>query len=253
MHTAMPHGSGDRWADDYDRGRPSYPPQALDVAGLPATAEAVDLGAGTGKLTRLLVERFARVFAVEPAVAMRRVLERAAPRATVLDGSAEAIPLGDDSADAVFSAEAFHWFDHDVAVAEIARVLRSGGALVLLWNRPAGPTEPSTGEAERILRARLPEKRFDYDPLDLSAAAAEPDRWSHAFDGAPFSPLRHVELPNEQALAADDLVAFYASMGWVGDLPDDERLPLLAEVRAHLSAELYVRRWTTSAWWARRL
>ena len=253
MNTAMPRGSGDRWADDYDRGRPSYPADALDVASLPATAEAVDLGAGTGKLTRLLVDRFARVFAVEPAAAMRRVLERTAPRATALDGSAEAIPLGVDSVDAAFSAEAFHWFDHGAALDEIARVLRSGGPLVLLWNRPAGPTEPSVAEAERVLRTRMPEMRFDYDPLDLSAAAADPDRWSHAFDGAPFSPLRHVELPNEQVLSADDLVAFYASMGWVGDLPDDERLPLLAEVRADLRAELYVRRWTTSAWWAQRL
>ena len=253
MNTAMPHGSGDGWADDYDRGRPSYPVDALDIALLPETAEAIDLGAGTGKLTRLLVDRFARVFAVEPAAAMRRVLERAAPRATVLEGRAEAIPLGDDSADAVFSAEAFHWFDHDAAVDEIARVLRSGGALVLLWNRPAGPTEPTTAEAERVLSTRLPEKPFDYDPLDLSAAAADPDRWLHAFDGAPFSPLQHIELPNAQVLDADALIAFYASMGWVGDLPDDERLPLLAEVRTHLPAEAYVRRWITSAWLTRRL
>jgi predicted methyltransferase len=72
----MPAGSGDRWADDYERGRPGWPPEVVDVPGLAPSASVLDLGAGTGKLTRLLVGTFDRVVAVEPADAMRRVLAR---------------------------------------------------------------------------------------------------------------------------------------------------------------------------------
>ena len=104
----MPGGSGDRWPDDYERGRPGYPGEAVDVAEVTASSSVLDLGAGTGKLMRLLLTRFARVVAVEPADAMRRRLAVLCPDADALDGSAEAIPLADTSVDAVFSAEAFH-------------------------------------------------------------------------------------------------------------------------------------------------
>jgi len=77
---SMPAGSLDRWPEDYERGRPGWPPEVVDVPGLPRSATALDLGAGTGKLTRLLVSTFDRVVAVEPAEAMRRLLERSARR-----------------------------------------------------------------------------------------------------------------------------------------------------------------------------
>ena len=97
----MPAGSGDRWPDDYERGRPSYPAEVVELPVLAAHSDVLDLGAGTGKLTRLLVPRFSRVVAVEPAGAMRSRLGANCPEAEVLAGSAEEIPLVDDSVDAV--------------------------------------------------------------------------------------------------------------------------------------------------------
>jgi SAM-dependent methyltransferase len=247
---AMPAGSGDSWADDYERGRPGYPPAALDVARLPSTASVLDLGAGTGKLTRLLVGVFERVVAVEPADAMRRLLAARCPGAEALAGTAEEIPLADASVDAVFAAESFHWFDHDRALAEIARVLRPRGALVLLWNLPAGPTEPPIDAVERMLTERGPTREeLGADPLDLNARRYATGEWRAAFEGSQFEPLRETRLPNPQTLDREGLVAFFASMGWIGDLPDEERLPLLDEVRWLLAADKYVRLWETHVCW----
>src|SRR5262245_22199699 len=119
----MPSGSGDRWAEDYERGRPGWPTEIVQVGDVSPDGTVLDLGAGTGKLTRVLVPAFERVFAVEPAEAMRRLLERFQPEAAALAGTAEAIPLPNDSVDAVFVAQAFHTFDDERAIAEIARVL----------------------------------------------------------------------------------------------------------------------------------
>ena len=132
------------------------PSEVVDIPGLPLASTVLDLGAGTGKLTGLLVTRFGRVVAVEPAEAMRRRLATLCPEAEVLAGSAEEIPLAQASVDAVFAAEAFHWFDGKRALAEIARVLRPRGALVLMWNLPAGPTEPSIAAVEQLLGERGP-------------------------------------------------------------------------------------------------
>src|SRR5712691_235676 len=125
-------------ADLYERARPGYPQEAIDwVArkiGLGRASTVLDLGAGTGKLTRQLLETGARVVAVEPGDAMRAELVRAVPGVQALRGSAEDIPLPDDSVDAVTVGQAFHWFRHDEALPEIHRVLRAGGAIALIWN-----------------------------------------------------------------------------------------------------------------------
>ena len=118
----------------YARSRPSYPEAAVDRL-LPAGARRVlDLGAGTGKLTAALVARGLDVVAVDPAGPMLAELRRACPSAEALEGRAEAIPLADDSVDAIVVGQAWHWFDGPRAAAEIARVLRPGGALGLIWN-----------------------------------------------------------------------------------------------------------------------
>lgn len=118
----------------YERGRPSYPPEAIDWL-LPADAGTVlDLGAGTGKLTTRLVERGLDVVAVDPIPEMLEVLTASLPDTPALLGTAEEIPLADDSVDAVLVAQAWHWFDTERAVKEIARVLRPGGRLGLVWN-----------------------------------------------------------------------------------------------------------------------
>lgn len=140
--------SFDRTAEIYERARPGWPLEVIDCAaeelGLERATTVLDLGAGTGKLTCMLVERFDNVVAVEPLDGMRVILESLVPEAEALAGTAERIPLGEGSVDAVFCAEAFHWFDGELALAEIERVLRPRGGLALLWNVPDKPTEPSS-------------------------------------------------------------------------------------------------------------
>ncbi|MGA5464097.1 class I SAM-dependent methyltransferase [Mycobacterium sp. NPDC050041] len=118
----------------YERGRPSYPPEAIDWL-LPSGArDVLDLGAGTGKLTTRLVQRGLGVVAVDPIPEMLEVLSTALPDTPALLGTAEEIPLPDDSVDAVLVAQAWHWFDPQRAVKEVVRVLRPGGRLGLVWN-----------------------------------------------------------------------------------------------------------------------
>jgi SAM-dependent methyltransferase len=240
------------WHDDYERGRPGWPAQAADVAGVPATATVLELGAGTGKLTRLLVTRFDRVIAVEPDEAMRRLLVSLCPGAEVHAGRAEAIPLPDASVAAVFAAEAFHWFDGAPALAEVARVLRPRGTLILMWNVPAGPTEPSIAHVERLLTEHAPDRdELGHDPVDLNADRFSSGEWRAPFSGSPFDELRQERLPNPQTLDRDALVAFFESMGWLGDLPDAHRLPLLDRVWSLLGADEYRQSWETHVHWTR--
>jgi len=121
----------------YERGRPSYPPEAIDWL-LPVSGsdvlEVLDLGAGTGKLTTRLVERGLDVVAVDPIPEMLELLSSSLPDTPAMLGTAEEIPLPDDSVDAVLVAQAWHWFDPERAVKEVARVLRPGGRLGLVWN-----------------------------------------------------------------------------------------------------------------------
>ena len=121
-------------ADMYERARPGYPREAVEWLTGPPPLDVVDLGAGTGKLTRSLVALGHRVTAVEPLPEMLDRLREAVPEATAVLGTAEVIPLADGSADVVTAAQAFHWFDHERALPEIARVLRPGGRLGLVWN-----------------------------------------------------------------------------------------------------------------------
>jgi len=118
----------------YERGRPSYPPEAIDWLLPPGARDVLDLGAGTGKLTARLVERGLDVVAVDPIAEMLEVLATALPGTPALLGSAEQIPLPDNSVDAVLVAQAWHWFDPARAIPELVRVLRPGGRLGLVWN-----------------------------------------------------------------------------------------------------------------------
>lgn len=248
----LPAGSLERWPSEYERGRPGWPPEVVEIPRLPSAATVLDLGAGTGKLTRLLVSRFERVVAIEPAEAMRHLLASLCPEAETLTGSAEEIPLASASVDAVFAAEAFHKFDGERAVAEIARILRPSGALILLWNLPAGPTEPSIAAAEQLLHRRSPDPaELGYDPVDLNTDRYSSGEWRRPFAASPFEELQAARLPNPQTVDREGLVSFFASMGWIADLPDEERLPLLDEVRSLLTAAEYRRQWETHVHWTR--
>jgi SAM-dependent methyltransferase len=122
-------------ADVYQRGRPGYPPAAIGWALGPQPLEVLDLGAGTGKLTAALLGLGHRVTALEPLPEMRAVLAANLPTATAIDGRAEDLQLAADSFDAVVAGSAFHWFEREPALDEIARVLRPPGIFALLGNR----------------------------------------------------------------------------------------------------------------------
>src|SRR5262249_30183997 len=125
-------------AEAYERARPGYPEEAVawlaERLGIRSGRDVLDLAAGTGQLARALVPLGARVTAIEPIDEMREQLFGALPDVDAFDGTAEAIPLPDESVDAVTCAQAFHWFRPVEALREIHRVLRPGGGLGLIWN-----------------------------------------------------------------------------------------------------------------------
>src|SRR5207237_8174635 len=123
--------------------------------------------------------------------------------------------------------------------------------LVRLCNPAAGPFWPSAAAGEWRMHEHGPQVFLGYYPLDLGSPRYASGEWSAVFATLPFEPLQGARLPNPQDVDREALVAFYASMGWLADLPDAERLPLLAEVRSLLSADEYRRSWETHLHWAR--
>jgi SAM-dependent methyltransferase len=211
-------------AETYDRVRPAYFLPLLDRAceqlELEAEARVLDLGAGTGRLTRELARRFSDVVAVEPDDAMR-VLIRCGD---VLAGSAEAIPLGNGSVDAVFVGEAFHWFDTRKAIAEIARVLVPRGGLAIIsthWWETEPPLPDEIGELLREVYVRF------------GGQHREP--WHPAFVDSPFEPLRQENFAEELVVDAETLLAMYSTTSSLAALPDDERTALFDRVRPVLA------------------
>jgi SAM-dependent methyltransferase len=208
-------------ADLYERARPSYPQEAIDwlvaQTRLGPGSTVVDLGAGTGKLTRLLLPSGARVVAVEPIAEMRAHIHGA----EVLDGTAEAMPLPDGAADVVTVAQAFHWFDHDRALPEIHRVLREGGKLVIVWNM-RDLDDPMQRGVEELLRPIRKEV-----PGQVLGAWREPLRRSSL-----FGPATVGEFAYEQQFTTDDLCDRVASTSFVAALPPVDREELLVRVRA---------------------
>jgi SAM-dependent methyltransferase len=197
-----------RGAEDYERGRSGYPQEAVDWLDLRAGRTVVDLAAGTGKFTRLLVPTGARVIAVEPVAEMRALIRGPVE---VLDGTAEAMPLQDSSVDVVTVAQAFHWFDPEPALAEIRRVLRPGGTLALVWNR-----------------------RIDEDPLNKAIREITepyrgdaPDRRDAPWR-ALLEPSEEREFDNPHLVEAGMLGERVASISFISALPDEERQRVVA-------------------------
>jgi SAM-dependent methyltransferase len=208
-----------RLVEAYERARPEYPPEAIawlaDELDLRAGRTVVDLAAGSGKLTRPLAALGCEVIAIEPVAEMRAAI---GPVARALDGTAEAMPVPDDSADAVTVGQAFHWFDGPKALAEIERVLRPGGALALVWNRrPSESSELHAAISEIIA------------PYRGDAPAHASGAWREAFAGRELTE-RHFEFT--QRLDADGLADRAGSTSFIAALDDAEREPLLARVRA---------------------
>jgi SAM-dependent methyltransferase len=203
-------------ADAYERGRPEYPAEAVRWLVGDAPADVVDLGAGTGKLTRALVGLGHRVTAVEPLEEMRARLEIAAPDAHALGGSAEAIPVPDASADVVTSAQAFHWFDHARTLPEIVRVLRPGGRLALVWNS-RDDRDPWMARLSAIIGNET------VSETDVVPVLAESGRFGQV-ETARFSLV--------QVLDRDGLLDLVLSRSYCAKLASAEREPILEAVAA---------------------
>ncbi len=236
-----------RVANEYERVRPDYPAAAVDRAvdalGLGATGDVVDLAAGTGKLTRLLAKRFGRVLAVEPDDSMRSVLERVVPGVEARAGTAERMPLPTASADAVFVADAFHWFDAPVALREIARVLRPRGGLALLTNE--------WWETEPPVPARMLDLlREPFVRSGRAAAVEDGEAWRRAFADSAFEPLRGETFVDEVVVSADELVALYVTTSSIASLPAGEREELAGTLRSLLDGT-YGLPTTVEVFWTR--
>ena len=182
----------------YERGRPGYPRAAIDwsaPAGPAPGATLLDVGAGTGKLTRALVGTGAEIVAVEPVPAMRAGLERIVPEARVLDGTAEALPLADESVDAIAVAQAFHWFDVPGRWPSFTACSAPGGRFALIWNRRQ-TDQPLHREISAIIepyRGDTPSHHRGEWRAPLAASGL-------------FAAVGELELPYEQELDVDGVV-----------------------------------------------
>lgn len=210
-------------ADVYERSRPSYPQEAIDwiaaKLGLGSGTTVLDLGAGTGKLTRALVETGARVIAVEPGDAMRAELERTLPEVEALRGAAEDIPLLDESVDSIAVGQAFHWFRHDEAIPELHRVLRPRGGVALVWYS-RDPDSPLFDEIGDLIAPFVPSDRGDEDEWPRPLGESEL-----------FGPLEERRFPFVQELDTDTVAERIASVSFVAAAPPDARAELDAAIR----------------------
>jgi SAM-dependent methyltransferase len=200
---------------DYERGRTAWPDAVVE--GIDAE-EVLDLAAGTGKLTRLLVKRFARVTAVEPLPSMRTLGAELVPEATWLEGTAEAIPLDDASTDAAFVAEAFHWFDSKRASEELARVLRSGAPLRILfttWNGSFDPGMPPEAKKAFAVVARR--------TGPAGGAKMETGAWKDGLTAAAFAPLTEWRVGFVHVTDRSGMISYYLSISSIAARPQAER------------------------------
>jgi SAM-dependent methyltransferase len=227
VHEVAAAGFSD--AADYEAARPSYPPDAIawlveQLRVAPGTY-LCDLAAGTGKLTRLLAPTGARLFAIEPVPGMRAAFRTVLRDVPVVAGTAEALPLRGGSLDALVAAQAWHWFDHDRAIAEARRVLRSGGGLSLLWNA-RDRSEPWVDAVWQIM-----------DRVEKHAPWRDHENWrDSAFREMPgFGDVSRAEFVHRQPITPEGVVQRVASVSHVAVLPAAERDAVLDEVRQVLA------------------
>jgi SAM-dependent methyltransferase len=228
IHAAAAGGFGAQ-AAAYVAGRPDYPAAVSEwlagEIGLGPGRRVLDLGAGTGKFLPALRATGAEVVAVEPVAAMRAQLARANPDVTPLPGTAEAIPVAAGTLDAVVCAQSFHWFASGAALAEIARVLRPGGRLGLIWN-VRDETVPWVAALSAIT-----------DPHEGGAPRYRTGAWRAPFPSPEFGPLAerrfsHVHRGPPEAVIVDRTL----SVSFIAALPEAERARIAGAVRALIAA-----------------
>jgi len=221
---------------EYEAARPSYPPEAVtwlvDALEIRPNHRVVDLAAGTGKLTRLLVPAGAELLAVEPVPGMRATFHQVLPEIPLVAGTSEAMPFRPATIDAITVAQAWHWFDHERAGAEMARILRPGGRLGLVWNA-RDRSEPWVDEVWSIM-----------DRVEKRAPWRDHEHWRDSVRDRPlpgFGELHEAEFHHSQQITPAGVVQRVASVSHVAVLPPEEREAVLDEVRALLATHPAVR------------
>lgn len=232
----------------YERGRPGYPPELVDLLAreleLAPGRTVVDVGAGTGKLTRLLPATGAEVWAVEPVAGMRQQLESLLPGVRSIDAPAEAIPVDDASVDAVVVAQAFHWFDHQRALAEIGRILRPGGGMALVWNVRDGSV-PWVAQLSEMIHWHRHDISAYEDRIDWAAVVAE---------SRVFTPLQKSVLHHEQEHDHATLLDRVASVSYIAAMEERDRAAILEQVGELIAPfpEVFPLPYRTDVYWCRK-
>jgi SAM-dependent methyltransferase len=253
LHSAAQQGFT-KQADSYVRGRPEYP-SALDdwlraPLGLAPGRSVADVGAGTGKFTRLLVHSGAGVIAVEPVDAMREKLAISLPQVQALPGTAQSLPLADDAVDAVTCAQAFHWFATTDALREFHRVLRPGGVLGLVWN----VRDESVDWVAELTRIVTP---YEGDaPRYYKGDWRRPFEEARYFDALHETRFAYAHVGTPQAVIVDR----FMSVSFIAALPAGEHAQVRAQVEELIATHPALRGqeqiafpYTTSAFHALRL
>jgi len=224
LHPIAAEGYG-QGADTYVRGRPDFPPEALDWLkndlALGPGRSAVELGGGTGKFTKLLAQSGAEVIVVEPVAAMLERLRQHLPGVRAMQGTAQRIPLPDCCADAVVCAQSFHWFASAESLAEIRRVLKPGGVLGLIWN----VRDQSIEWAARLTRI--------LEPCEGDAPRYDRGEWRSVFPHRGFGEMKERAFPNAHVGSPEQVIVDrVASVSFIAALDEKTRAGVLAEVRA---------------------
>ena len=252
IHEAAQQGFSNE-SSTYQRGRPEYPADLLGWLdrdlGVRADAEVVDLGAGTGKFTRLLARLGASVTAIEPVDAMRDRLVQAVSDVRALPGSAENIPLDDASVDVVVCAQAFHWFANQATLSEIHRVLRPGGRLGLIWN-----VRDETVDWVAAITGII-------TPYEGDAPRHYTGRWRQPFEGQHlFTPLQRTMFAHSHVGGFDQVVIDrFMSVSFIAALPDEKKRAVEARLREQrdvfpeLRQETIAFPYQTEAWLSERI
>lgn len=218
----------------YDRGRPEYPQKVIDCLSLMfpilPNSTVLEIGVGTGKFTKLLLESGVNIIALEPLENMRAKFSQLFPTIEILDGVAESIPLPDKSVDHVIVAQAFHWFEGNKALREIHRVLKPQGNLGLVWNLMDHSHDWVKKLAEII------------DANDHGTPQYRTNQWRNAFAGIHlFSPLQEVHFQHNHPSSPEMVIDRVASISFISMLDEMKRKTVLKQVRNLLESHPDVR------------
>ncbi|TCO52444.1 class I SAM-dependent methyltransferase [Actinocrispum wychmicini] len=208
-------------AANYDVHRPAIPAELAEWLIPPNCGLAVEMGSGTGHFTRILVDRAARVVATDPDPGMRAWLAEQLPTATVMEGTAEALPVETGTADGVFASSAWHWFDPRAAGTEAARCLKPGGVLGVCWY-DRGQSDLWLPELQRMVMS-----------------AHRTDRPVHQFhlpEDLPFGPVEKRVVTAARQMTPEEICGLFTTYSAVITLPDEERKSLIGRFLVHLRA-----------------